>query len=581
MEAYEVGQMSRRTPVILLLILALASPALAAPDRVSLVLEASDGAARRGEIVAIEAVAEIAAGWHIHSNKPPEPYLIPTVLTLDVPAGFADPEVVYPPAEDQTFSFAPDLVLSVYDGKLGIAAGVMVPADFSGDRFKISAKLRYQACNDTTCAPPATADAVLEVAVEDGAAAAVVGDASPKSAVLGGGGEIFARWLSERGLVFTLLAVALLGLGLNLTPCVYPLISVTVAYFGGQASSRGAIAWLASVYVLGIALSFSAVGVTAALSGGVFGAALQSPVVIVGLSLLMVGLALGSFGVYQLRPPSALMTWAGSTGGGAAGSLFMGLTMGIVAAPCVGPIVLGLLLFVGSRQDPWLGFMLFFVLALGMGLPYLFLAVAAGSIKKLPRSGEWLLWTERLFGCILLAMAAYFLSTILPEPLKSTLLPATVVIAAIYLGFIDGSGQSIAWFPVVKRSVGVAMLAAGIWLGMPVSGSDAISWQSLTSWERREAGPVLIDFVAEWCIPCREMDHSTYVDPEVIDEAGRFVMVKADLTDENDANAEVVEEFAVRGVPTLILRSSDGQETHRMVGYVGADELLAAMQQVH
>ncbi len=403
--------MTRLAPLCAAGVLLFASTSALAADKVSLEIAPPDEVARRGATFAIEAIAEIAAGWHVHSNTPPEPYLIPTVLTLTLPGGFAEAEIFYPPPEEKSFAFAPGLVLSVYEGKLGVAAGVEIPADFTESSFELIATLRYQACNDTTCLPPAKASATIAVEVSDAAPVAVdeTGAAATGSSV--GGEEVFARWLAERGLLFTLLAVALLGLGLNLTPCVYPLISVTIAYFGRQSSSRGTVAWLASLYVLGIALSFSALGVTAALSGGVFGGALQNPIVIVGIAAVMVVLALGSFGVYHLRPPTALMSWAGNTGSGAAGSLFMGLTMGIVAAPCVGPIVLGLLLFVGSSQDPWLGFMLFFSLALGMGAPYLLLAMAAGSIKKLPRSGEWLLWTERLFGCILLALAAYFLAT--------------------------------------------------------------------------------------------------------------------------------------------------------------------------
>ncbi len=560
---------------------ALAVPALA-DDKLTLEVETPAEGARRGAILAVDAVATIADGWHVHSNKPPEPYLIATDLQLDLPEGFDAPEVHYPPAEEQTFSFAPNLKLSVYEGKLGIAAAVRVPADYKPSSLPITARLRYQACNDTTCLPPSTVTAKVDVEVSDADPAGAAEDDSAPAAPRAGGEEMFQRWLAERGLAFTLLAVALLGLGLNLTPCVYPLISVTIAYFGRQSASRGAVAGLAALYVLGIAVSFSALGVTAALSGGIFGAALQSPFVIVGIAALMTTLALGSFGLFQLQPPAALMQWVGNSGGGAAGAVFMGLTMGIVAAPCVGPIVLGLLLFVGSRQDAWLGFVLFFALAVGMGAPYLLLAVAAGSIKSLPRSGEWLMWTERLFGCILLALAAYFLSTLLPEPAKSGLLPAVVVVSAIYLGFIDRAGSALSWFPYLKRAVGIAMLAVGVWLAVPSRESHAIAWESVDVWKASDerTQPVLIDFVAEWCIPCREMDHSTYVDRGVVAEAERFRMVKADLTDENDTNTKIAEEFEVRGVPTLILRTAAGEETHRMVGYVGPDELLAAMKQV-
>ncbi len=577
----EITQMTLKS--VLLAVAATLALGAAANAKVTLELEPSEPVAARGSLFGVEAIASIADGWHVHSNTPPEPYLIPTELSLTVPAGFAAVEVFYPPAEKRSFAFAPGLVLSVYEGRLGISAAVQIPADYAGSSLSITANLRYQACNDTTCLPPATVAATLQVAVSDAAPGAAADESMGAAASGLGGEELFARWMSEHGLIFTLLAVALLGLGLNLTPCVYPLISVTIAYFGRQSSSRGTVAWLASLYVIGIALSFSVVGLVAALSGGIFGAALQNPLVIIGLATVMVVLALGSFGVYNFRPPGFLLRWAGSTGGGSAGALFMGLTMGIVAAPCVGPIVLGLLLFVGSRQDPWLGFTLFFVLALGMGAPYLFLAIAADSIKRLPRSGEWLLWTERLFGCVLLAMAAYFLSTLLPEPLKSGLLPAVIALSGVYLGFVDRAGTALRWFPHLKRAVGVAMLFVAIWLWQPVPHSHAIAWESVDGWTPRveEDRPVLIDFVAEWCIPCREMDRSTYVDDDVVAEAERFRMVKADLTDENEANSKIVEEFAVRGVPTLILRSTAGEETHRMVGYVGPGELLAAMREVN
>ena len=180
-------------------------------------------------------------------------------------------------------------------------------------------------------------------------------------------------------------------------------------------------------------------------------------------------------------------------------------------------------------------------------------------------------------------MAAYFLSTVVGEPLKSMMLPAVVVLSGLYLGFVDRSGQTVPWFPVIKRAAGVAMLLFGVWLGQPAHSAQAIAWEPLESWAQSRGGgqPVLIDFVAEWCIPCREMDHSTYVDDAVVGESSRFRMVKADLTDENDINSKTVEEFEVRGVPTLILRSASGEETHRMVGYVGPDELVEAMRQVN
>ncbi len=575
-------------PLLLLSgVLWLAVPAAAVQPTVTLEIKVVGEAVPRGAQQAVDVFAHIQSGWHVNAHEPNQPYLIPTELTLAVPSGVAAAAVSYPPPEKRAFAFSGGKELLVYGGRLDLATAVTVPERFPGDLILIEAVLRYQACNDTTCLRPTTARAALEVPVvargaghiSDSGGAAVVPSASL------GGEALFRGWLVERGLVFTLLAVAVLGLGLNLTPCVYPLISVTIAYFGGQARGRAQVALLAAVYVLGIALSFSAGGLVAAFSGGLLGAALQGPVVIVFIAGVMGVLAMGNFGLYEFRPPAALMRRAGGAGSGAGGALFMGLTMGVVAAPCVGPVVLGLLIFVGSRQDLYLGFLLFFFLALGMGAPYLVLAIAAGSMKRLPRSGEWLMWTERLFGCVLLSLAAYFAAMLLPLPLGRWLLPAVVGLSGLYMGFIEMAGHSVPYFPLLKRSAGVGMLAFAVWLGQPAASDRAIGWEPAETWSENggpgdAVKPVLLDFAAEWCIPCREMDHTTYVDSDVVREAERFHMVKADVTEETEATAKLVEEYEVRGVPTVIIFSAVGDESRRLVGYVGAEEMLEAMRAV-
>jgi thiol:disulfide interchange protein DsbD len=577
--------MLRRSVLALLVLLPWPAASLAAaPEKVRLEIKAEQGAPR-GSFLSLDVFAHIESGWHIQSHRPDQPFLIPTELTLDVPDGVKTEEVFYPPADRKKFAFAGDDELAVYEGKLGLAAVLRVPADFGGSRLRVEAALRYQACNDTTCLPPTVARGSIDVPVVERTAANDIDGWEETSAAASSNrdGAHFGRWLDERGLLFTMVAVALLGLGLNLTPCVYPLISVTIAYFGGQSREQSRVALLASLYVLGIALSFSTVGVAAALSGGLFGAALQKPLVLFFIAGVLVALALSSFGIYQLQPPAALLRWAGASGTGVFGALFMGLTMGIVAAPCVGPIVLGLLVFVGSRQDPLLGLLLFFFLALGMGAPYLALAMAAGSIRHLPRSGEWLIWMERLFGCVLLGLAAYFVAPALPQPFRTWLLPVVVGAAGLYLGFIEPAGRTIRYFPVIKRAMGVAMMGAGFWFAQVTTAPNAVAWQQIDLLDDGRAAnprPMLIDFAAEWCIPCREMEHTTYANQEVLREAERFHMVKADITEENAETTRLVERFEVRGVPTVILLSAEGEEHERFVGYVSAGELLGAMRKV-
>jgi thiol:disulfide interchange protein DsbD len=299
---------------------------------------------------------------------------------------------------------------------------------------------------------------------------------------------------------------------------------------------------------------------------------------------VLVVLALSCFGLYQLQPPMWLMRRVSGSTHGAVGALFMGLTMGIVAAPCIGPVALGLVLFVGSQQNAWLGLQLFFALGVGMGVPYLGLALAAGSIKALPRSGEWLVWVERFFGVMLLGLAAYFVAPLLPKTVGRLLVPALVGIGGIYLGFIDRTGRGLRYFRAVKRVTGIAAVALAVWAALPQRAESAIRWQpfdlrSMVA-AKDAARPALVDFMAEWCIPCHEMERTTYVDPAVRIEAERFEMFKADITHEGEDTADLTDRYEVHGVPTVIFFDSSGAEVRRLVGYVGPDEMLGAMRAV-
>jgi thiol:disulfide interchange protein DsbD len=575
---------AHRIIVALIFIVSTAS-GVAARDRVTLRLLLESEEAVRGGQTGLEILPEIEPGWHINAHQPTEPYLIPTEVRLTLPPGVSTDTLTYPLPDRQAFAFAQGKELLVYEGRPGVRTALNVPADFAGARLRIEAALRYQACNNVTCLPPTTASAELVVPVGASVAAP---RATPVARTIPEQTEaVFdaGTWLARHGLGTTLLLVALLGLGLNLTPCVYPLISVTVAYFGSQGRRRDAhVAALAAIYVLGITLSFSLAGVAASLSGGLFGAALQKPPVLFFIAAVLVALALSSFGLYQLQPPAwALRRVSGSVHGGF-GAFFMGLTMGVVAAPCVGPVVLGLLLFVGSRQDGLLGFELFAALGLGMGLPYLALAMAAGSIKALPRSGEWLVWVERVFGVVLLALAAYLVEPLLPRAISRFLLPGLAAAGGIHLGFIDRSGLGMRYFPSFKRLTGIAAVVVAAWAVMPQRPGSAISWQPFEAASldgaRNSGRPAVVDFLADWCVPCREMEHTTFRDSHVRQQAERFAMFKADITQDSEGTDEIVGRYRVRGVPTVLVFDSSGREVQRLIGYIGPEEMAKAMHGV-
>jgi len=414
---------------------------------------------------------------------------------------------------------------------------------------------------------------------------ALLGTAGPALAQdLAAEGDSVARVFAGHGYFLGFLIVLLGGLALNLTPCVYPLIGVTVAYFGNEGGGTRRVIGLAVVYVLGIALTFSGVGVTAALSGGLFGAALQNPYVLGTIAAMLLLLAAASFGLFTLQPPQWMMRHVGVARPGYAGSLIMGLGMGIVAAPCIGPIVLGLLLMVQRSGSAIFGFALFFTLAVGMGIPYIGLALAAGSIRSLPRSGEWLAWIEQLFGFVLIGLALYFLDPVVPNRLISRLLPYYGVAVGLYLGFAARAGRNWQPFLVFRSALGVASAAALVYLLIPSQGPRAqLGFQAFDPALLRNAmaarKPVVVDFSADWCVPCREMEHTTFTDPAVVNGAAGFVRLRANMTAENARNQALMKQFNVQGVPTVVFIDSAGQVRKRRVGYIGPAEFAKLLRE--
>ncbi len=491
------------------------------------------------------------------------------------------------------------------------------------------------------------------IALAAGVAIAIVPSLLPTGPATGlGSSELLSSgrlWLGA-GVVF------LGGLLTALTPCVYPLIPITVGVFGARkADGRGKSVLLTSSYVLGMAAVFTILGIIAARTGQAFGSVLGDPRFAIGLAVFLSVLAASMFGAFELALPSGLAQKLNTVGGaGLAGAFLMGTASGFLAAPCTGPVLAGLLAFVAKSQSTALGAALLFVYALGVGAPFLLIGVFA---LRLPKGGVWMEWVKSVLGIALLALAASYIKDAFP-PLREGLarlaqelgrspsawIAAALVVMGVLLGGINRSFKEGA-SDFALKAAGVLLLVGALvfrgaalnapargtaWAKLCVPLEDNLNWRVVPQrsspsaisgallvtvcrlqpdsapelkWnlqfpsaqasgvdqfdaalqQARSGGrPVMIDFGAEWCAACKELERDTYVDPNVVSESSRFINIKVDGTNEVDAVEALYQRFEVQALPTVAFISSQGEilRDPRVTGFLGPDRFLAELRKV-
>ena len=550
-----------------------------------------------GKEAKLALVLEIKPTLHINSNKPLSEFFIPTEIAFEPirDLSFGPPQ--FPPAKLKTFSFSEEKV-AIFEDSLVVFVDVSTSPSLERTTQIIKGKVSYQGCNDAVCFAPEEQDFEIELPVAAPGEAAVTQHddvfSAQQSQAPGDDLELTqqeqaALQYLEKGLLGAVIAFFLIGLALNLTPCVYPVIPLTVSYFGGKSdASRGSAFVNALFYQIGIAVAFAVLGLVSGLAGQQWGFLFQSPWFVVVIATIMLLMAASLFGSFEIAVPSWLLTKVSGTKEGTIGSFLMGLTAGVVIAPCAAGIIIGLVGLIAKLGLVVKGTLLFFVMGLGLGLPYLVLATFSGLLGKLPQSGGWMLWVKKIFAFMLIGVALYFVLPQLDRVIGKLgfLLGITAVTAGLLLGFLE-HGMYSKTFGWVRRIIGILLIVFGIsWIngGINAKKSD-INWlhyENQTMQELMQDGkPVFIDFYADWCAPCKQLDRVTFTDKAVMAAAEDFTMLKVDCTKPDAATQTFMDQFKVTGMPTLVFISKSGRqiENLREIGFTPPDKFLQSMQE--
>ncbi|MDM5055715.1 protein-disulfide reductase DsbD [Aeromonas dhakensis] len=477
---------------------------------------------------------------------------------------------------------------------------VQIPVTLTKAGQQASLKISYQGCTDGLCYPPTDKRIAVEPLVAEPPHDQVdVPTPAPASSQQ----DQLAAALGSQGFWLSVAAFFALGLGLAFTPCVfpmYPILTGIIAGAGHRLSTRRAFL-LSFVYVQGMAVTYTLLGLVVASAGLKFQAALQHPYVLIGLSVMFVLLALSMFGLYTLQLPSSLQTRLSGLsnrqqGGSVLGVGIMGMISGLVCSPCTTAPLSGALIYVAQSGDLWLGGAALYALSLGMGLPLLLLGTSGG--KLLPKAGAWMDVIKQLFGFALLAVPILLLSRLWSDQVATLAWLGWGLLLCGYLYHHNqhqqhSVGRSLRGFVLLLAMISAVVVGKDLLL--PSQGAAAAAQAEAPAFIRiktlddlktqlaaARGKPVLLDLYADWCVACKEFEHKTFSDPAVRERFGQMVLLQADVTANDDADVELLNGLNVLGLPTLIFFDRAGNEVsgQRVTGFMGPAEFLGQLDRI-
>ncbi len=412
----------------------------------------------------------------------------------------------------------------------------------------------------------------------------------------------FQETADKFGLIGVLAAAFLWGILASLTPCVYPMIPVTVSVIGAGSSGSVFRGFILSVfYVIGLSLTYAIFGTVAAWSGSLFGEYTNHPATRIIVAGIFVVLALGMFDVFYLQAPSAISSKLGGTKGtGVAGVFMTGAAAGAVVGPCVGPMLVGLLVYIAALGSKLQGFLIMWSFALGMGILFLVIGTFSGAAASLPKAGEWMNRVKHMFGILMIGMALYYVKPFIESSAFTLILGGFFIWAGVFIGAFDPFSSEPTGWNRLWKTAGIVCLALGIGyvakftLGgftdsqqSQVLKKSSIAWlsdeESALARAKKQNKPLMIDFSADWCAACIKLERETFSNPEVTEAARQFVSVKIDCTDNKDpAIRHLRKKYKVVGLPTIVFISRSGRVLRDMTitEYVRPKALLERMSKV-